>query len=373
MTASSKLFSPLKIGHSDLQHRVIMAPMTRLRCDDDWTPTDMVKEHYVQRASVPGTLIFTEGVHISKRFIGLSNVGGIWSSEQIAAWKEITDAVHEKGSFIWCQLWTMGRGSTWDLAEKVGTKVFAPSPIPLSTSPDKIPTEMTKADIQTLIDDYVQAAKNCMEAGFDGIHLHAANGHLIDQFLQDITNKRTDEYGGSIENRSRLAVQVLQALVDAIGADRVGVRFSPWGLYGEVGMPDPVPQFSHVIRETSKLKLAFLDMVEPLTVDGEGVETEEARNDVMVKEWTCGTPVILSGGFMPDSAKARVDGDKEHEVAITFGRYFTSNPDLPFRIRENLELTPYNRPTFYTPLNSVGYTDWPASPEFLAAQKEQRV
>ncbi|KAL5612329.1 hypothetical protein BROUX41_000137 [Berkeleyomyces rouxiae] len=374
MAASDKLFQPLRIGNCDLQHRIVMAPMTRLRCDSNWVPTDMVAEYYAQRACVPGTLIMTEGTQVSKRFVGMPHVGGIWSDEQIAGWKKVTDAVHAKGSFIWCQLWIPGRAGMYEVAQAAGTKLYAPSAIKLSAAPDtNVPVEMTLADIEAVKADYTQAAKNAMAAGFDGVQLHCAKGYLADSFLQDVSNTRTDAYGGSIEKRARFPLEVMQGLVAAVGAERVGIRISPWSSYNDMGMADPVPQFTYLVRELSALKPAFLDLVEPRVSALDDCEPKPGQdNTIFVKEWACGTPVLLSGGFTAASAREAIASIKTHEIATVMGRNFTSNPDLVFRIRENIELTPYDRPKFFVPQLSEGYADWPFSKEFLVQQGQEQ-
>lgn len=366
MASSSRLFEPLKVGNVTLQHRVVMAPLTRFRANKEHVPLPLMKEYYGQRASTPGTLLITEATFISRQAAGYDNVPGLWNTEQIAAWKVITDAVHAKGSYIFAQLWALGRVADPNVAKAEGFQVKAPSPIGIEES--FIPGEMTEADIKSFIADYAQAARNAIEAGFDGVELHGANGYLVDQFIQDVSNKRTDKYGGSIENRSRFAVEVVDALVSAVGADKVGLRLSPWSDFQGMRMADPVSQFAHLITEVKKHKLAYLHVIE-FRISG-NVETEGGEsNDFVFNAWDHRSPVLVAGGFKLDRAKSFIDKEhKDDEVAVVFGRYFLSNPDLPYRLKNGLELNPYNRGTFYNAESPIGYIDYPFSKEWAASQ-----
>ncbi|KAH7329554.1 hypothetical protein B0I35DRAFT_386493 [Stachybotrys elegans] len=368
--SDSRLFKPLQIGNNTLQHRVVMAPLTRFRVQDHThVPLPFVKEYYAQRASTPGTLLITEATFISKAAGGYSNAPGIWSSEQIEAWKEVTSAVHAKGSFIWLQLWAHGRAAGKDVAEAEGFTVKAPSAIPMGPG-EVVPEEMSHEDIQTFIGYYAQAAKNSIEAGFDGVEIHGANGYLIDQFVRDGSNQRTDEYGGSVENRSRFALEVTKAVVDAVGADKVGIRLSPFNPYQGMSATDPVGQFGHLIKELSKFKLAYLHFVESLY--NERAEDPET-SDFALEAWGNTSPILLASGFTPAKAKEIVENHKDKDIAIVFGRHFLANPDLPFRISKDLALNEYNRDTFYLIGKPEGYTDYPFSQEFLNLQASQVV
>ncbi|KAM3513312.1 hypothetical protein MY11210_002996 [Beauveria gryllotalpidicola] len=359
----SRLFEPLQIGDIDLRHRVVLAPLTRFKADAKHVPLSMVSEYYSQRASVPGTLLISEATFISKRAGGYLNVPGIWSAEQIAAWKVVTASVHRKGSFIFLQLWALGRVATPDVAEAEGFEVVSSSPTALEIG-GAIPRALTRDEIQHFIGDYAQAAKNAIEAGFDGVEIHGAGGYLIDQFTQDNCNKRNDEYGGSIENRSRFLLEVVSAVVGAVGSNRVGLRLSPWQRFQGMRMEDPVPQFTHVIRSLNGLKLAYLHLIEARVIGSDDGDDDDKIN-CFVDAWAGPGPVILAGGFRPDSAKALVDGEfKNKNILIAFGRHFISNPDLPFRIRQGLELTPYDRKKFYAPMTTEGYVDYSFSKEF---------
>jgi 2,4-dienoyl-CoA reductase-like NADH-dependent reductase (Old Yellow Enzyme family) len=356
------LFQPLKVGDITLQHRIVMAPLTRFRANKQHVPLPLVKEYYGQRASVPGTLLITEATFISQRAAGYPNAPGIWTREQISAWKQVTDEVHAKGSHIYMQLWALGRVAIPDVANAEGFTIKAPSAIGLDGL--AVPEELTPEDIKSLVADHAQAAKNAMEAGFDGVELHGANGYLVDQFIQDTSNQRTDEFGGTIENRSRFPLQVLDALVTAIGSNKVGVRLSPWSDFQGMRMANPVSQFTHLISEAKKLNLAYLHIVEPRISGNADVEASDS-NDFAVKAWGKTSPLLIAGAFTPDSAKELIDEThKDSEVAVVFGRYFLANPDLPFRIKKGLELSPYNRDTFYNAEDPVGYIDYPFSQQW---------
>jgi len=365
----SRLFEPLKVGSVTLQHRLVMAPLTRFRADDAHVQLSFVPTYYAQRAAVPGTLLITEATFISHRAGGYPNVPGIWSDAQIAAWRKVTDAVHAKGSFIYCQLWALGRTANPDCAKAEGIEVVSSSPNPIDSS-HLVPKEMTHEEIKQFIGDYAQAARNAVEgAGFDGVEIHGANGYLIDQFLQDTCNRRTDSYGGSVENRSRFALEVTQAVVDAVGADKVGIRLSPFSTFQGMKMDDPIPQFTHVITKLKDFKLAYLHVVESRVSGNADIEST-AKIDFAVDAWAGTSPVLVAGGFRPDSAKRAVDEEyTDKDIAIVFGRYFISNPDLPFRIRQGIPLNPYDRETFYLPKSEKGYTDYPFSSEFEQASK----
>ncbi|KAK6192980.1 hypothetical protein LQW54_012925 [Pestalotiopsis sp. IQ-011] len=364
--SDSKLFEPLKIGNMTLQHRVVMAPLTRYRANQHHVPLPIMKEYYGQRASTPGTLLITEATFVSQRAAGDANVPGIWTRDQIAGWRQVTDAVHARGSYIYVQLWALGRVAKPDVAEAEGFTIKAPSPIATDGLP--APEELTADDIESLIEDYAQAARNAMEAGFDGVELHGANGYLVDQFIQDMSNQRTDQYGGSVENRSRFPLRVLEALVSAVGSDRVGLRLSPWSDFQGMRMSDPVPQFTHLVSEAKKLKLAYLHIIEA-RISGNTDNGCTDSNDFIFKTWGQTSPILIAGGLKPDSAQTLVDKDHGNkEVAAVFGRYFLANPDLPYRIKKGLELNAYNRNTFYDAESPVGYIDYPFSQDWLAAQ-----
>ena len=363
---SSKLFTPLKVGRSQLHHRVVMAPLTRFRASDSHVPLPMVAEYYSQRASVPGTLLITEATFISPKTAGYNNVPGIWNDDQIASWKHVTDAVHEKGSYIYLQLWNLGRTPNPEVLKKHGYDVAAPSPIPYDENAP-VPRELTEDEIQAFIQDYATAAKNAVEkAGFDGVEIHGANGYLIDQFFQDVSNQRTDGWGGSVEKRARFGLEVTKAVVDAVGSDRTGIRLSPWSTFQGMRMKDPLPQFSYVVEKLKALDLAYIHFVES-RVSGNADQEPTGSNDPFIDIWANQSPVLLAGGFKPDSAVRDAKKYEDKDLAIVFGRYFISTPDLPFRLQHGVDFEPYDRDTFYVPKSEKGYIDYPFSKEFLEA------
>ncbi|KAF2762201.1 NADH:flavin oxidoreductase/NADH oxidase family protein [Pseudovirgaria hyperparasitica] len=370
---TSNLFKPLKIGRITVSHRIALAPLTRYRADGNHVPLPFVKEYYAQRASTPGTLLITEGAFISPRASGFRSVPGLWSKEQIVAWKEVTDAVHAKGSFIYCQLWALGRAALEDILRKeFGLKPVSSSatPMPQVTKlPGKqdtsgtLPVELSEKEIQEFIADYGQAAKNCVEAGFDGVEIHGANGYLPDQFTQDNVNKRTDGWGGSVEKRSRFGLAVAKAAVDAIGSDRVGYRISPFSRFQGMLMKDPIPQFSCLVEGLKKLDLAYLHAVESRISGNADVENFR-KLDFLTKTWG-DKPLLVAGGYRPDTALRAADEDyKDLNAVIVFGRLYISNPDLPFRIRHGIELEPYDRKKFYNARSPDGYVNYPFSTQF---------
>lgn len=325
MGASNRLFEPLVVGNNHLSNRLIMAPLTRFRASDSYVPTDIMAEYYAQRACVPGTLLITEATFISPQASGFPNVPGIWSQEQIQAWKKVTDAVHEKKSFIWLQLWALGRAAQPDMMEKQGLKVVSSSatPMPGQTGGEgKIPAPphaLTEEEIWEFVKMYAQGAKNAIKAGFDGVEIHGANGYLVDQFTQDTCNKRTDKWGGSIENRSRFAIEVSKAVVAAVGAERTGIRLSPFSTFQGMLMKDPVPQFTDVATKLKELKLAYLHVVESRISGNADVETTE-KVDFLIDIWGKTSPVFIAGGFKPDSARRAVDEEyTDKDIAIVFG------------------------------------------------------
>jgi NADPH2 dehydrogenase len=364
---SSKLFEPLKIGNTQLQNRIVMAPLTRFRADEEHVPLPYVAEYYAQRASSPGTLLISEATFIAPQAGGYAHAPGIYSKAQIEAWKKVTAAVHAKGSFIYLQLWALGRATDpSQLKKELGEKGIVKSSSDVAFKGGAKPEALTEEEIQEYIKWYAQAAKNSIEAGFDGVEIHGANGYLVDQFTQDTCNKRTDAWGGSIEKRARFGIEVAKAVVAAVGADKTGIRLSPYSSFQGMRMADPVPQFSYLAEELKKLNLAYLHVVES-RING-NVDTEATEKvDFLVDIWGKTSPVLIAGGFKPASAKRAVDEEyKSKDIAIVFGRYFISTPDLVFRIKEGIELTPYNREKFYNKTEQDGYTTWAFSKEFEA-------
>ncbi|KAK5175387.1 uncharacterized protein LTR77_000526 [Saxophila tyrrhenica] len=360
----SRLFEPLKIGDHTLSNRVVMAPLTRFRADDNHVQLPFAKEYYTQRAAgFKGTLLITEATFISPKASGYPNVPGIWNKQQIAAWKEIVESVHKAGGIIYLQLWALGRTANPEVKEKEGTGDVVSSSDTPENSDKPEPRPLKEEEIQEYIKDYATAAKNAVEgAGFDGVEIHGANGYLIDQFSQSVCNQRTDMWGGSIENRSRFGLEVAKAVVDAVGANKTGIRLSPWSTFQGMKMPekDIVPQFSHLIKGLKDLDLAYVHLVESRIAGNADIEGTE-KNDVFMDLWAP-KPFLLAGGFTPSSARDDVDkAYKDKDIAIVFGRYFISNPDLVYRLQHDIEFTKYNRDTFYIPKSKEGYIDYPYS------------
>ena len=368
------MFKPLRIGNMNLGNRVVMAPLTRFRADDAHVHTAMAVEYYSQRAAVPGTMLITEATFISPRAAGYSNVPGIYNDEQIEAWKAVTDAVHARGCYLVCQLWALGRAASPENIEKEPGNIglVAPSDIPISAD-GKAPRPLNEQEIQGFISDYANAAKNAVRAGFDAVEIHGANGYLVDQFLQDTSNRRQDAWGGSIEKRARFGLEVAKAVVDAIGKDKVGIRLSPFSTFQAMKMADPIPQFSYIVRGLKELGLAYLHLVESRISGSADIESTE-KVDFALDIWGKSNPALVAGGFKPDSARRAVDEEYgDRALAIVFGRYFISNPDLVFRLEKGIDFAPYDRSTFYIPKSSKGYTDIPYSDEYNGTANHSRL
>ncbi|KAJ4745558.1 12-oxophytodienoate reductase-like protein [Rhynchospora pubera] len=349
---SQPLLTPYKMGNFRLSHRVIMAPMTRLRSYEN-VPQANAALYYTQRATQGGFLI-SEPAGVSDVTQGYPETPGIWTEEHVEAWKPIVDAVHAKGSIFFCQMWHCGRASDWFWLE--GYKLNVNSPL---SSGDKLnyptPRTLTLEDISQIVNDFRLAARNAINAGFDGIEVHAANGHLIEQFLKDDLNDRTDKYGGNLENRARFCLEIVQAIIDEIGADRVGVRLSPYLDILQSSKSNTDALAVYLAEALSKLNIAYLHAVEPRSVCVDGKFKIPHALFPMRKAFD-GT-FIVAGGYN------REEGNKVIEEGYTdlvaFGRQFLANPDLPKRFELNAPLTKYDRSTFYTQDPVVGYTDYP--------------
>ena len=370
------LFSPLQIGPYHLKHRVMLAPLTRMRAEKpSLAPRPLNAEYYAQRAT-PGGLLIAEASPIMATGFGSPGVPGIYSEPQIAGWREVVDAVHAKGGIIFLQLWHVGRVSHSSF-QPGGALPVAPSAVAIpadlktGTADGKAvsyetPRALETDEIPGVIEAYRQGAANALKAGFDGVEIHGANGYLIEQFLQSHTNLRTDRYGGSIENRTRFLMDVTQAVIDVWGADRVGVRLSPYGVANGSGEADPMPLYGHVVEALNPLGLAYLHFIEPRS---SGAGRAEVNHQNVPSAMVLFRPLwkgklITAGGFTGETANAAIaDG---HADAIAFGRIFISNPDLPRRLSHGFPLTPYNRATFYGG-DAAGYTDYPEHSELEKA------
>src|SRR6476469_6861788 len=370
------LFSPLQVGPYRLNHRVVMAPLTRMRAEkDSFAPRPLNAEYYSQRAT-PGGLIIAEASPVMATGRGNAATPGIYSDQQIKGWRDVVDAVHAQGGVIFLQLWHVGRVSHSSF-QPGGALPVAPSAVPITqalktvTADGKLasyetPRALETSEIAGVIESFRQAAINARQAGFDGVEIHGANGYLIEQFLQSHTNLRTDHYGGSIENRARLLMEIAQAVIEVWGVDRVGVRLSPYGVANDSGEPDPMPLYSHVIRSLDPSGLAYLHFIEPRS---SGAGRAEVNHQNVPSAMVLFRPIwkgvlIAAGGFTGEAANAAIrDG---HADAIAFGRIFISNPDLPRRLQRGFSLTPYDRKTFYGG-DVAGYTDYPVHDELAQA------
>ena len=370
------LFSPLKIGPYQLKHRLVMAPLTRMRAEKpSLAPRPLNAEYYAQRTTSGGLLI-AEASPVMATGFGSPGAPGIYSERQIKGWREVVDAVHAKDGVIFLQLWHVGRVSHSSF-QPGGVLPVAPSAVPIPadlktmTADGKVvryetPRALETSEIPGVIDAYRQAARNALKAGFDGVEIHGANGYLIEQFLQSHTNLRTDQYGGSTENRTRFLMEVTQAVIEVWGADRVGVRLSPYGVANGSGEPDPMPLYSHAIKSLDPLGLAYLHFVEPRSSGAGRAEVNHQNVPaamVLFRPMWSGK-LITAGGFTGETADAAIAAG--HAGAIAFGRIFISNPDLPRRLQRGFPLTPYNRATFYGG-EAAGYTDYPAHDELEQA------
>ncbi|KAG6865076.1 hypothetical protein C0991_005306 [Blastosporella zonata] len=376
-----KLFQPIRVGEMELQHRVVMAPLTRFRADDHHVPLPHVVEYYSQRSSVPGTLIISEATFIAQRAGGYANAPGIWSNPQISAWKKITDSVHAQNSYIYLQLWALGRAATPSqlASEDPNLLYVSASAVPLPTEGVSTPHALTASEIEAYIESYATAAHNAVNlAGFDGVEVHGANGYLIDQFLQDVSNVRTDAYGGSIENRARFALDVVDAVVRRVGQRKTAIRFSPWSTNQGMGMSDPKPTFSYVVGELRRRfpDLSYIHLIEPRVNGTNTLERipEGHSNDFLRKIWGNGDGpndprLISAGGYNRPLgiAQAEATGD-----IIAYGRPFIANPDLPYRLANDIPLAVGARKWYYRngSKNPKGYTDYPFAGDAYPAAKD---
>jgi len=353
----NKLFEKGKLGDIEVKNRVFMAPLTRNRALPDGTPQEMAVKYYAQRASAG--LIFTEGAQISAEGKGYINTPGIYNEKQKAVWKKITDAVHERGGKIVLQLWHVGRVSHTSLLPensvplapskiKANTQVFnADGPVDVSE-----PRELSKKEIKNIVSQYVDAAKLAIAAGFDGVEVHGANGYLLNQFISTNSNTRTDEYGGSPENRARLFLETVDAVVDAVGVGKVGARLSPTVTFNDIHDTEISENYTYIYSELNKRNLAFLHVCESFP----GIETSKEDQELVkrLKNLYKGN-YISNGGYEKETAVAAIE---ENSFAVTFGRPFISNPDLPERLQNDFPLAEADADKFYGG-DETGYSDYP--------------
>lgn len=358
-TNESLLFSPYRLGRCELRNRIVMAPMTRCRAPGN-VPGELMAQYYAQRAEDAG-LIITEGTSPSPNGLGYARIPGIFSRDQVEGWARVTRAVHERGARIFVQLMHTGRiGHPLNMPP--GARILAPSPVAAAgemytdaegPKPHPVPEEMTEADITAALQEFVEAARNALVAGFDGVELHAANGYLLEQFLRPNSNRRTDRYGGDIAGRARFPLEVAAATADAIGSDRVGIRLSPFGVFNDMPPYDAMAEdYAWISGQIDRLGLLYVHIVDHSSMGAP--EVPETVKQTMRRQFR-GT-VILSGGYDRVRAEADLAAGKGDLVAV--GRPYLANPDLPRRWQTNAPLNEPDSTTFYTP-GPDGYIDYP--------------
>ncbi|MDX2643783.1 alkene reductase [Streptomyces sp. PA03-1a] len=361
----SPLFAPVRLGALSLSNRFVMPPMTRSRSLPDGSPGPSAPLYYTQRASAG--LIITEGTVVSAEGVGGPGIPGLWSDAQVQGWKRVTDAVHAAGSTIVTQLWHTGRASH-PVFQPDGKTPVGPSPIAIDglvfTDEGRVPFVTPRPleidEIQAVVAQFAQAGTNALAAGFDGVEVHAANGYLIDQFLQDSANRRTDRYGGSVENRARLLLEVVDALIETVGADRIGVRISPSSVFQDMADSDPEALFGYVVDALAARDLAYLHLVEPGIVGNDDSTAERRPADSIDSAWARERypgRLIATGGYAREEALRAVENGTVD--AVGFGRDFIANPDLPERLARNAELREALRGTFFGG-DDRGYLDYPS-------------
>lgn len=364
MSEKQALLQPMQLGAVALKNRVIMAPMTRSRADNpDKVPTDLHVEYYKQRASAG--LIITEGSQVSERAVGYVNTPGIHTEKQLKAWQKVTQAVHEESGRIFIQLWHVGRISHPDFHN--GEKPWAPSavnPNAKSFTPDGFkdtltPHEMTTNEVKATVQEFKTAAKFAVDAGFDGVEIHSSNGYLFHQFFNNSSNQRTDEYGGSVENKTRFFFEVLEAVKIFFAEDRIGVRLNPslHGIFGMEADEETIPTFEYIVKQLNNYDLAYLHLSEPFN--------DVSEYDFLVENIAKHFRPLYHGNLMINAGFDRESGNEvinnEEADCVAFGKLFISNPDLVERFEHKTKLAEWDEDTFYTP-SKKGYTDYPKLP-----------
>ena len=359
-------FEPLQLGGITLANRIVMAPLTRMRAGTSNEPTELNALYYAQRASAG--LIIAEGTAVSPQGQGYPSAPGIYTDGQVAGWRKVTQAVHERGGKIVLQLAHNGRNSHSSFMPDGGMPV-APSPIPPNLPgfsrhgqkvPIEVPRELTVPEIREIIGSFANAARNAIEAGFDGVELQAANSHLIDQFLENGSNIRRDNYGGSIENRMRFLLEIVESVSAVIGSQRLGIRLSPFGQYGGIHDSNPMRLFTSVVVELSGHHLAYLHLIEGRGSEiglGDELHADALDNARIFRPHYEGT-LISAAAYTPQTGHEAIEAN--HADAIAFGRLFIANPDLVERIGQGSSLSSYDRSTFYGG-DEYGYTDYPTA------------
>lgn len=347
------LFDPIHVGDLELPNRIFMSPMTRLRGTVENLPTPLMAEYYRQRADAG--LIVTEGTPVDTMGVGYLQVPGIWNREQVIRWKGITEAVHDAGGRIFMQIWHVGR---------ISHPVFLHGELPLAPSAVKpkghvslvrpqiefvTPRALTTEEAKAIVEQFRHGARNAQAAGFDGVELHGANGYLLDQFLQDGTNLRTDEYGGSVENRARLLLECTDAAISVFGAGRVGVHLAPHSPSNDIHDSDPASTFTYVFKQLGQRKIAFLLVRDPLGPEHLGIKVKQAFGGV----------VVMNEGYTLETAEQVIQSGEADTVA--FGKLSLANPDLARRLKHRAELNAPQPETFYSH-GPEGYIDYPPLP-----------
>ncbi|KIZ34266.1 MULTISPECIES: alkene reductase [Rhodopseudomonas] len=366
MSTASKLFDAYQLGPIALSNRTVMAPLTRNRAVEGFVPNPLAIEYYAQRASAG--LLITEASQISQQGQGYQDTPGIYSKEQIAGWSKVTDEVHKRGGKIFIQLWHVGRISHVDLQPNHGAPV-APSAIRANTktfvggtfADVSEPRALELAELPGIVDSFRQAAANAIAAGFDGVEIHGANGYLLDQFARDSSNKRTDNYGGSIENRARLMIEVAAAVAKEIGAEKTGIRISPVTPANDVSDSNPQALFDYIVDQLNGLKLVYIHVIEGATG---GPRDNLSFDYASLRKRFAGT-YIANNGY--DLALANKTLDADAADLIAFGKPFIANPDLVERLKRGAPLNEPDKATFYGG-GAKGYTDYPVLDSLQAAQ-----
>eukprot|EP00270_Netrium_digitus_P011080 TRINITY_DN3501_c0_g1_i1.p1 TRINITY_DN3501_c0_g1~~TRINITY_DN3501_c0_g1_i1.p1 ORF type:complete len:389 (-),score=97.71 TRINITY_DN3501_c0_g1_i1:101-1237(-) len=371
MADNIALLTPYKFGPFDLSHRIVYAPLTRCRAIGT-IPHPSAVLYYTQRATKGGFML-TEGTCISQQGQGYPNVPGIHSEAQVEGWKPIVKAVKDKGAIFFCQLWHVGRASHYEY-QLNGAAPVSVSSIPISSG-DKVytskgaedyppPRALEISEIKEIVKDYVKAAENAKVAGFDGVEIHSANGYLLEGFIREKTNNRTDEYGGSIENRARLVLEIVDEVIKVYGADRIGIRFSPYSEFLDMKEEKyPVDTYLYLVEELNKRGILYAHFVESRVKGNDDLDHNPESLEVFRKAFK-GT-FIAAGGYKRESGIEAVETG--HADLVTYGRIYLANPDLPRRFELNAPLNKYDRSTFYIPDHVKGYTDYPFLDESFTA------
>lgn len=367
--SAEHLFSPFQLGDLTLANRMVMAPLTRARSNEDRTANPLMAQYYQQRASAG--LLISEATVVSQQGIGWDRTPGIYNDQQLESWKQVTDAVHQQSGKIFLQLWHTGRASH-SYYQVDGQKPVAPSAIaiqgegvhsPKGKLPHEVPRALETEELPGIVSDYRLAARRAWQAGFDGVEIHSANGYLLDEFLQSKTNHRTDAYGGSIQNRYRLLREVTEAVLEELPSSRVAVRLSPNGVFGDMGSPDYREQFLYVAQQLNQYGLSYLHVV-----DGLGFGFHELGEPVTLKEMreVFSGPLMGNCGYDRETAEAAIaDGQAD---LIAFGRPFISNPDLVERFAQAAPLNPDRDPSTWYSHDADGYTDYPTLEQVAQTQ-----